>query len=168
LSEPGTSSILEKLLAANRHYVEARGGLPDSPVPSERLAIVTCMDVRIDPLPLLGLRLGSAHVLRNAGARVTDDVIRSLVISQQALGTEAVLLLPHTLCGVLGLDPDGLHPRPGVSKADLPHLEFHPMHDLQTSLSEDLRKLRESPWISPHVQIYGLILDVESGSLIVP
>lgn len=168
MSEPSAPPLIERLLAANRRYVAASPGLPDSPVPSERLVIVTCMDVRIDPLPLLGLRLGSAHVLRNAGARVTDDVIRSLVISQQVLGTEAVLLLPHTGCGMLGLDPGSLQPRPGVSKGDLPPLEVHPMHDLQTSLAQDLETLRESPWISPHVQIYGLILDIGTGSLIAP
>lgn len=168
MSEHSTSPLLERLLAANRRYVAAAPALPQSAVPSERLAILTCMDVRIDPLPLLGLQLGNAHVLRNAGARLTEDILRSLVISQQALGTQAVLLMPHTRCGVLGLDPAGLQPRAGVRKEELPPLEFHPMQDLRTSLADDLRRLRESPWISPDVEILGLILDIESGALIVP
>lgn len=133
------------------------------PVPSQRLAILTCMDVRIDPRTVLGLALGEAHILRNAGARVTDDVIRSLVISQQALGTNAVVLMPHTECGVLGLDPADILRRLGPEAAHFPLLDFRAMHDLSAAIREDLARLRESPWIVPSVTAVGLILDIRTG-----
>jgi len=155
--------LLERLLLGNRRAVARGPALPQGSAPSERLAIVTCMDVRIDPLALLGLGPGQAHVLRNAGGRVTDDVLRSLVISQQALGTRAVVLMPHTQCGTLGLDVRALTPRPGVPAAAVPPLDFHPMADLEEALRGDLRLLRESPWLHPETELVGLILDIATG-----
>ncbi len=155
----------ERLLAANRRYLRGRPAIPEDPAPSLRIAVLTCMDVRIDPLPLLGLQLGEAHVLRNAGARVTEDVLRSLVISQQALGTNAVVLMPHTRCGVLGLDAAALQPPRSASFGTPEPLDFHAMEDLRAALSEDLEKLRESPWMPQDVHLLGLILDIDSGAL---
>ena len=159
--------FLDRLLAANERYA---AGHPlanlDAP-PSERLAIVTCMDARIDPLPLLGLRPGQAHVLRNAGARVTDDVLRSLVISQQALGTDVVIVMPHTSCGLLGLDPATLHPRRAAGRPAT-RLDFHPMSDLEAALRQDIQSLRESPWIGENAEILGLILDTATGYIVRP
>ncbi len=160
--------LIRSLLDANRSYVGGDPAIPENVAPSARLAIVTCMDVRIDPLAVLGLRLGQAHVLRNAGARVTEDVLRSLVISQQALGTNAVILMPHEGCGVLGLDVRTLRPRAAASPTSVPALDFHAMQDLEAALAEDLRSLRESPWIGTDVQIHGLVLDVARGAVRYP
>ncbi len=166
MRENALPPLVRRLLEANARYVAGEPQIPRDAVPKARLAVVTCMDVRIDPLPLLGLRLGEAHVLRNAGARITDDVLRSLVISQQALGTNAVVVLPHTLCGVLGLDVTGLKPHPGTPRQAVPTLDFHPMEDLEAALAQDLRLLRESPWILPGVEIHGFILDIDTGALL--
>lgn len=165
MAELGVPQLIERLLEANRRYVAGSPAIPFESTPSLRLALVTCMDVRIDPLPLLGLGLGQAHVLRNAGARVTDDVLRSLVISQQALGTNTVILMPHTGCGVLGLDVRNLAPRSPTKDGIVPPLDFHPLHDLQTGLAEDLRLLRDSPWLLPDVEVHGFILDVSRGAV---
>ncbi len=160
--------LIDRLLKANRRFVDGHPAIPQDAAPSARLAVVTCMDVRIDPLPLLGLGLGQAHVLRNAGARVTDDVLRSLVISQQALGTNAVILMPHEGCGVLGLDVATLRPRSAAPQGRVPALEFHAMQEIETALAQDLRLLRESPWIGPDVEIHGFILDVARGAIRYP
>lgn len=90
----GTFALLGRLLEANCRSVVGRPPALGDPVPSEHLVVLTCMDVRIDPLQIFGLRLGQAHVLRNAGARVTEDVIRSVAISQQALGTDTIIVMP--------------------------------------------------------------------------
>lgn len=146
---------------ANRRYQTHHQAL-ESAVPSRHLVVLTCMDARIDPRQVLGLDLGEAHILRNAGARVTEDVIRSLAISEQALSTEAVLVMPHTRCGVLGLDPEAIRAKLGD---DLPPLDLRPMQDLRTSLLQDLAMLRESPWIAQHIALMGAIFDIDSGAM---
>ncbi len=151
---------LQTLWEANRRYVSEHPSFPDSSVPSLGVVLVTCMDVRIDPLALFGLHLGEVHVIRNAGARVTDDVIRSLVISQQALATDTVILIPHTDCGVLGLQPEDLC---STAVGSLPPLDFRPMNDLETALREDLGRLRETPWIPDSVRLIGAVYDVRTG-----
>lgn len=156
--------LLDRILEHNRHYVSRDSATgPANPVPADRLALLTCMDVRIDPLALLGLELGQAHILRNAGARVTDDVLRSLVISQQALGTEMVILMPHTGCGVLGLDPHSLREHAHPNPASLPPMEFFAMQNIETTLREDLGRIRNNPWIPATIRLSGVILDIESG-----
>ena len=99
---------LDDLLAANAAHAEAFGGAGLDRKPARRLAIVACMDARVDPLAALGLRAGDAHVIRNAGAVVTDAEIRALAVSQRVLGTRDVLVLVHTDCGMRGLDEDAL------------------------------------------------------------
>ena len=90
---------VKRLLAANEAYAAARAGVAD-PRPSRRLAVVTCMDARIDVFAALGLHLGEAHVIRNAGGRVTDDVLRSLTLSSHVLGVDTVVVMQHTKCGL--------------------------------------------------------------------
>lgn len=156
------SRIVEQLLLANHQYVQ--GKIPDvrSAVPSRHLAVVTCMDVRIDPLLLLGLKLGEAHILRNAGARVTDDVIRSLVISQQALSTRTVVLMPHTRCGVLGLRGEDIERNLGRDPRLLPPMDFMGMDSLEDTLRGDMARLRENPWVAKDISLVGLILDIDT------
>src|SRR5687767_9163780 len=111
-------SEVAQLLAANERYAAARALISD-PRPSRRLAVLTCMDARIDVFAALGLHLGEAHVIRNAGGRVTDDVLRSLALSSRILGVDTVVVMQHTGCGLEGVTDDELRERTGAD------LEFH-------------------------------------------
>lgn len=149
---------LADILAANARYA-GTATLPEGARPRRQVAVVTCMDVRIDPLPALGLQPGEAHVIRNAGARVTDDVIRSLAISQQALGTTHVVLMPHTHCGLLAFEDDMVKPHAPVEG----HLACMGFRDIEEMLAGDLERLRRSPWIAKDARLTALIFDVASG-----
>ena len=139
-------------------------GTSDSRVPSRRLAVLTCMDCRIDPLVAAGLEHGEAHVLRNAGAVVTADVSRSLALSQRALGTEEVWIVKHTDCGLLGLDDrqflDALEAdtdeRPGWTPGGFASLE--------EGVREAVEQVRSDPALASSA-VRGFIFDVESGEL---
>lgn len=149
----------QQLWKASERYAEGEPAIPRQAAPSWHLAIVTCMDARIDPIAVFGLHLGQAHVMRNAGGRVSDDVIRSLAVSQGALGTRAVLVMMHTQCGMLGLDPASVTaPRPGSEPMD-----FLPLVSLEEDLRADLAKIRDSAWIYPDTAIAGCIFDVDTG-----
>ncbi|WP_419945178.1 beta-class carbonic anhydrase [Candidatus Poriferisodalis sp.] len=133
--------------------------------PSRQVAILTCMDARIDPLAALGLTVGEAHVIRNAGGVLTDDAIRSLCISQQALGTREILVIHHSGCGMCGLDEsafsDDLHDRLGV-RPDWPIGAFDdPADDVRSAISQ----LQASPFIEHDTAVRGFIYDVGTGLL---
>ncbi len=153
-------TTMEKLRENNTQYALDNPQLPPGSAPQQQVAILTCMDVRIDPLRIFGLALGQAHVLRNAGARVTEDVVRSLAVSQQLLGTNLVIVMPHTRCGMLGLSESALKPHAGDT---VPPLNVLGISDLESDLQADLQKLRTSAWISPSATLAGAIFDVESG-----
>src|SRR6202167_1379980 len=104
---------ITRLLAANEDYAAARADVTDSR-PSRHLAVVTCMDARIDVFAALGLHLGEAHVIRNAGGRVTDDVLRSLALSSHVLGVDTVVVMQHTKCGLAGVTDQELHELTGA------------------------------------------------------
>ncbi|WP_419840944.1 beta-class carbonic anhydrase [Candidatus Poriferisodalis sp.] len=133
--------------------------------PSRRVAVVTCMDARIDPIAALGLSIGEAHVIRNAGGVVTDDVIRSLCISQQLLGTREVLVIHHTGCGMCGLDAtafsDELHQRLGAR----PPWPIGSFTDAAQDVRSSLAALCASPFIEHDTAIRGFVYDVETGLL---
>src|SRR5437762_13930610 len=117
------------LLAANTAYAAARANVTD-PRPGRHLAVVTCMDARIDVFAVLGLHLGEAHVIRNAGGRVTDDVLRSLALSCHVLGVDTVVVMQHTECGLAGVSDDELQERTGAD------LGFFPIDDHAAALKE--------------------------------
>ena len=133
--------------------------------PSRHVAIVTCMDARIDPLAELGLRVGEAHVMRNAGGVITDDIIRSLCISQQLLGTREVLVIHHTACGMRGLDEaafaDSLEARVGQR----PGWPIGAFTDTEEDVRRAVATLRASPFIEHDTAIRGFVYDVETGLL---
>src|SRR5687767_8084206 len=104
---------LDRLLAANEAYAAGRANVAD-PRPSRALAVVTCMDARIDVFASLGLQLGESHVIRNAGGRVTDDVLRSLALSTHAFGVDTVVVMQHTQCGLAGVTDEELQERTGA------------------------------------------------------
>jgi|SRR5579859_2908538 len=164
----GTS--LEALLQANQRYAAgfAQGNL--AMPPARKLAIVTCMDARVEPLSFLGLRLGDTHVIRNAGGRVTQDAIRSLAISQRLLGTEAVLVIHHRDCGMLTFSNEQLTKRiqdelGPVAYETAQQFDFLPFSDLAASVRADVATLRASPLIPEQIPVYGLIYDVHTGKL---
>src|SRR6201990_170194 len=103
---------IERILTANEGYAAARSNI-ESPRPLRHLAVVTCMDARIDVFAALGLHLGEAHVIRNAGGRITDDVLRSLAVSSHVLGVDTVLIMQHTKCGLAGVSDGELRQRTG-------------------------------------------------------
>ena len=159
-------SYFENFLKANQAYVELHGDLHLSIKPKTKVAIVTCMDSRLHVAPALGLALGDAHILRNAGGRVTDDMIRSLVISQQQMGTREIVVLHHTDCGAQTFQneefQEHLKAELGVDVSDQ---DFLPFQDVEESVREDMQLLRESPLIPNDVVISGAVYDVDTGSM---
>jgi carbonic anhydrase len=146
------------LLAANRAYASARANVRD-PRPGRRLAVVTCMDARIDVFAVLGLHLGEAHVIRNAGGRVTDDVLRSLALSTGVLGVDTAVVMQHTKCGLAGVTDEELRRLTGSD------LGFLPIDDHAAALREDVETLAATPYLSGLRAVAGFVYDVETGLL---
>ena len=149
---------IEELLQANESYAAARANVDDAR-PSRRMAVVTCMDARIDVFAALGLHLGEAHVIRNAGGRVTDDVLRSLALSTHVLGVDTVVVMQHTKCGLAGVTDEELRAFTGAD------LGFFPIDDHAAALREDIDTLSATPFLTPLKLIAGFVYDVESGEL---
>jgi carbonic anhydrase len=146
------------LLAANEGYAAARANVAD-PCPGRRLAVVTCMDARIDVFAVLGLHLGEALVIRNAGGRVTDDVLRSLALGTHVLGVDAVVVMQHTKCGLAGVTDEELQRLTGAD------LGFFPIDDHAAALREDIELLTTEPFLAPLKVVAGFVYDVESGEI---
>lgn len=161
-------SYFENFLKANQAYVELHGDLHLSIKPKTKVTIVTCMDSRLHVAPALGLALGDAHILRNAGGRVTDDMIRSLVISQQQMGTREIVVLHHTDCGAQTFEngpfQEYLKEELGVDVSDQ---DFLPFQDIEESVREDMQLLIESHLIPDDVVISGAVYDVDTGRMTV-
>lgn len=159
-------SYFEKFLKTNRAYADLHGTAHLPQKPKTHVVIVTCMDSRLHVAHALGLALGDAHILRNAGGRVTDDTIRSLVISEQQLGTREIVVLHHTDCGMQGLSNEDfakqLERDLGV---DVHGKDFLPFSDVEESVREDVMKLRNSPLIPDDIEISGAIYDVDTGRI---
>jgi carbonic anhydrase len=158
-------SRFDEFLEANEAFAAHfdKGGLPLPP--ARRVAVVACMDARLHPEKVLGLEIGDAHVIRNAGGRA-QDAIRSLVISQRLLGTNEIVVLHHTDCGMVTFTnqqlADKVQSDLGV---DVSGQDFLPFPDLEQSVRDDVALLRESPLIPKDIPISGAIYDVETGRL---
>ena len=161
-------SYFENFMKANQAYVDLHGTSHLPIKPKTKVAIVTCMDSRLHVAQALGLALGDAHILRNAGGRVTEDMIRSLVISQQQLGTREIVVLHHTDCGAQTFKNEDftvyLHQELGVDVSDQ---DFLPFTDVEESVREDMALLRQSPLIPADVEISGAVYDVDTGRMTV-
>jgi carbonic anhydrase len=129
------------------------------PRPSRRLAVVTCMDARIDVFASLGLHLGEAHVIRNAGGRVTEDVLRSLALSSHVLGVDTVVVMQHTGCGLAGVTDQELRDLTGAD------LGFFPIDNHDSAVREDTEMLRAAPYLGLLKVIGGFVYDVASGEV---
>jgi len=160
-------AALPELLEANRRYAAGftKGSLPMPP--ARHVAILACMDARLDPARMLGLEEGDAHVIRNAGGRPTEDAIRSLVISQLLLGTREVVVIHHVDCGMLSFSNDDLRQKIRTDLgADASGIDFLPFSDLAQSVRDDVAELRRSPLLLKDAPISGFIYDVKSGRLL--
>ncbi|KAF9385444.1 hypothetical protein CPB97_004793 [Podila verticillata] len=159
-------SIVEEIRAANQAYANSwtKGQLPLPP--ARKVAIVTCMDARILPASAFGLKEGDAHVIRNAGGR-TPEALRSLVISQQLLGTDTVIVAQHTDCGMLTFENKDIHAVIHKNLGeDASHIDFLPFPQLEQNVRNDVQFLRTHPLIPRNVNVYGFVFDVATGRLI--
>ena len=158
--------IADELIANNQAYAERY--VPDRPLPPRRqLAVVSCMDSRLDTFAMLGLEIGDAHIIRNAGGEVTDDVIRSLIVSQQLLGTIEIVVIGHNKCGLHGADPADLRERAARQAGtdpDAVDIDFAPFPDLNEHVATQVARLRADPYVG-HVPVHGFVYDVDSGRL---
>jgi len=157
--------VTEELVAANAGYATGftKGDLPLPP--ARKVAVVTCMDSRLIPSRALGLEEGDAHVIRNAGG-LAQDALRSLVISQQLLGTREIVVIHHTECGMLTFTNEQLQSK--VRKelgADASAIDFRPFADLEQSVVDNVTFLRESPLLLEGVSVRGFVYDVHTGRL---
>lgn len=156
----------EELLEGNRRWREgfSWGGLDVRP--QRRLAVLTCMDSRYAAQPPLGMDQGSAHIVRNAGGRATDDAIRSLVLSAHALGTRGCIVIHHTKCGLHGTSDEQLRERVREATGhDASSINFLPFTDLEESVREDMRVLEGHPLLPEGYLVLGFTYDVDTGEL---
>lgn len=160
-------SVTDEYLKNNEEYAKTFGG-PDKPLPlppSKQVAIVACMDARLDVYRALGINEGEAHVIRNAGGVITDDEIRSLAISQRLLGTREIILIHHTDCGMLTFTDDDfkkqIEDEIGIRPAWAPESFPDPAEDVRQSL----RRIEASPFVTLHESLRGFVFDVATGRL---
>jgi carbonic anhydrase len=158
-------SAIDELLANNRGVA---GSLPDRHLdvhPSRRLAVVTCMDSRLDVFAALGLRDGEAHVLRNAGGVITDDVVRSLAVSQRRLGTREVMLIHHTDCGMQALTDDGFRAELQQATGVAPSWAIESFTDLDADVRQSILRVRRSAFLPCSDLVRGFVYDVDTHRL---
>jgi carbonic anhydrase len=156
---------IDALLANNRSFAEPLADRHLEVEPSRRLAIVTCMDSRLDVFAALGLGDGEAHVLRNAGGVVSDDVIRSLAISQRRLGTREVMLIHHTDCGMEKITDEGFRVELEEETGLLPDFPIESFQCVDDSVRRSLERVRHSPFIPHRDAVRGFVYDVDTHRL---
>jgi carbonic anhydrase len=158
-------SVTDELLQNNAAYAESfdKGNL--SLPPARGVAVVACMDARLDVHKILGLEEGDAHVIRNAGGVITDDEVRSLAISQRLLGTREIILIHHTDCGMLTFSDDELKAQIQDDVGMKPHFSLESFSDLEEDVRQSIRRIQANPFI-PHTEsVRGFIYEVETGRL---
>lgn len=179
------SGVFDEVLAASAAYAQSYGDKGDLPLPpARRLAILTCMDARLDPAKLAGLAEGDAHVIRNAGGRASDDAIRSLVISHKLLGTTDWMVIHHSDCGMLTFTGDQMgelltesldtaeltahgwrNRTSGTGSTEGHYVAWLTFSNLKESVREDVRRIRRHPLVPGAVRVGGFVFDVKTGGL---
>ena len=158
-------SVIDEIVQHNEAYAEQfdQGGLPIPP--ARKLAVVTCMDARLSPSLMLGLEQGDAHVIRNAGGVVTDDEIRSLAISQRLLGTEELMVIHHTDCGMLTFGDDEFRRQIQEETGIKPQWAAEAFSDLDEDVRQSVARIVTSPFIPRRDAVRGFVYEVETGRL---
>jgi carbonic anhydrase len=156
---------IDQLFANNQRFADSLPDIHLDVQPSRRLAIVTCMDSRLDVFAALGLKDGEAHVLRNAGGVITDDVIRSLAISQRRLGTTEVMLIHHTDCGMQTLTDDGFRAELQEATGVAPAFAIESFVDVEADARQSLRRVRRSTFLPHRESVRGFVYDVDTHRL---
>lgn len=162
------STTIDEVIKANETYAGSfRLGHLAIP-PARKLAVVACMDARLTVEEILGLETGGAHIIRNAGGIVTEDALRSLIISHHLLGTQEFMIINHTDCGMLTFKDDELraklHDVSGT--ATVAPVHFHAFLDLSENVRQQIQKVKSHPWLPKHIPVRGFIYEVEAGKLI--
>ena len=158
-------SVTDELLQNNAEFARSfsNGDLPMPP--SRNLAVIACMDARLDVYALLGLREGEAHVIRNAGGVVSEDAIRSLAISQRLLGTREVVLVHHTDCGMLTFTDDQVKADIEAETGVRPHFALEAFSDLEGDIHQSIARIKASPFVPHRDAVRGFVYDVRTGAL---
>jgi carbonic anhydrase len=156
---------VDDLLANNRAFAAGRPVEHLDVRPRRRLAVVACMDSRLNVFAALGLRDGEAHVLRNAGGVITDDVIRSLAVSQRRLGTREVMLIHHTDCGLMTLTDDGFRAELQAASGVAPAFAIESFTDLDADVRQSILRVRRSPFLPHRDEVRGFVYDVDTRLL---
>jgi carbonic anhydrase len=159
-------SVIDEVLAANDVYAQTHELRRLTPRPERKLAILTCMDTRLS-IRTLGLKTGDAHIIRNAGGIVTDDSLRSLLISHHLLGTEEFMVINHTDCGLMHTSEQDLRTRiqNRAGTAAIAPAFFYAFQNIDENVRHQLQKLRTHPWIPQSVAVRGFVYDVSTGRL---
>ena len=158
--------VIDDVLEANESYARTHDLRKLTPRPARKLAILTCMDTRLS-IRTLGLLTGDAHIIRNAGGIVTDDTLRSLIISHHLLDTEAIMIINHTDCGLMHTTEQDLRTRiqNRTGTAAVSPAVFYAFQNIEENVRHQLQKLRTHPWIPETVAVRGFVYDVASGHL---
>jgi carbonic anhydrase len=158
-------SVTDQLIDNNRQYADSfeKGHLPMPP--ARKLAVLACMDARLDVHKILGLDEGDAHVIRNAGGVATDDAIRSLVISQRLLGTEEIVLIHHTDCGMLTFADDDVKAQIESETGIRPPFALEAFSDVEADVRQSIARIKASPFIPRKESVRGFVYDVTGGAL---
>lgn len=158
---------IDEVLSANQEYAREfkLGHLPMPP--ARKLAVVACMDARLTVSQLLGLKTGEAHIIRNAGGIVTEDALRSLIISHHLLGTQEFMIINHTDCGMLTFKDEDLRTKlqQQTGSAAVAPVHFHAFSNLEANVREQIQKVKSHPWVPKQIPVRGFIYDVKSGKL---
>ena len=157
-------SAIDHLLHANEGYAEGFPG-PRPLRPKLRLAVVTCMDSRLDLFGALGLDIGDAHLIRNAGGLPTPDVLRSLAISQRNLGTREIVVIHHTECGMQGFDDDQFRAELAAESGDEPPWEVPGFDDIRATVRASVTAVRECKWLPHREDVRGFVFDIATARL---
>lgn len=157
--------LVAELRAANRRFADSHFGGMRPLSPARHMAIVACMDSRLDVFDTLGLNNGDAHVIRNAGGVVTDDVIRSLMLSQRLMGTSSIVLVHHTDCGMQKVSEDQMKQEVEAEVGIRPAFAIESFTDPYANVRQSISRLRHSPFLPHKDQIVGFVYDVSTGLL---
>lgn len=160
-------SIIDEVIKANERYAEGFTLGDLAMPPARKLAVVACMDARLNVPQMLGLQTGDAHIIRNAGGIITEDALRSLIISHHLLGTQEFMIINHTDCGMLTFKDEALRTRlqQSAGTAAVVPAHFHAFTDLEENVRQQIQKVRSHPWIPQHIPVRGFIYDVKTGKL---